>query len=246
MFVRLLTLFMPLTFAACQIINIDISHVETDRGYLNSASDDLGQLYLFNLDGSFIEPLAIVPASKGTTRGKRWNRVRAKDLDGYEIGGEVDKAVRAHIRTEIARGSSLELQNMQKEAINESISVLARYIRANRDAQNLDEDWKLAEATAPDSTWRYAIVHTTVNADRAIARHQGATEVGGGFNIPFGWAGSAEVQLNGFAEDEFEGDQIPALVRFYVFKAKYNAENNYDFEVRGKDEKDAFIDLLKD
>lgn len=241
-------LLFPFLFAlgACQVINIDLSHVQTDQGYLNSAGDDLGQLYLFDLESDLIEPLFPIPAAKGTVRGKRWTSRRAKDLAGYKIGGDVEKAVKVHIDTEIARGSSLELRNLQQETINESITVLANYIDANRDSQNLDTIWKLREAADPDSSLRLAIIHTTVNADSASAQHDGATKVAGGFKIPFGWGANAEVQLTGLSAEDYQGDQIPALVRYYVFKVGYNAQNNYDFEVRGKAEKDRFVALLRD
>ncbi len=240
-----LLLFPLLLLTACKFVTVNISHVETTKGYLNSGIEDLGQLYLFDMETDFFTKLEVIPIPQ-KTYGKQFRTQYASDISGFKINGNLEKAVEANIRAEVAANSSIEISNAQRVSGVETITALSSFINGQKEKRNLGTRWKLDAASEEKSALRLAMVYATVNADQATARHANAVSTGGGFKVPFGWGGEADVKVEGLSQEQFSGDQVPVFVEYYVFKVFKNKSGNYDFDLRGAAEEDRLIGFLRD
>ena len=72
--IRIVALVLVLgAIAGCRPVTIGMSHASTDKGYLNSALRDLGQLYLLDTSNGALTELAVLDLSN-RVRGRTFER----------------------------------------------------------------------------------------------------------------------------------------------------------------------------
>ncbi len=233
-----------IAMAGCRPVTIGMSHASTDKGYLNSALRDLGQLYLLDTTNGNLTELAVLELSN-RVRGKTFERQVARDVRGVDIDAEVKVAVRARVETEIARNSYIELDNAFDVSYSETFSDLSAEINRREAAgEEVSFSWFLDEASQPASNLRYLLVYSTIRADAARVGYSDITAVGGGLTIPLRGAGDVDVSVTGLSEEAFKGKAVPVLVDYHVIQA-FKRDGFYKFRIDRSFDKDALSDVLK-
>lgn len=219
-----------LVVSGCRSLSLDVSHADTDKGYLNTGLRDLGKFYVFDAEDGNLTELATIELSS-RARGSTFERHTARGVTGVKIGGEANVTVKARVAAEVARSSYIELDNAFDESYKNTFSDLANEInRREAEGDDLGFGWFLDEASTPGSTTRYLLVFSTVRADQARVGYADTYAANGLIDVPLGKGGSVAVSLTGLSEEEFKGKAVPVLVDYHVIQA-FKRDGNYQFRV---------------
>lgn len=221
-----------LVISACQTVTVDVSHVKTDKGFLNSSLGNLGDLYLFDTSTLKVDKLANVNLTKIKT-GFSFNNIKAVDLQGVDIRGNLDATIKAQVELEIANKSFIELEKGKSIEYEETFNALSK--RINREisrGRNLGFSWFLDEATEPNSSLRYLLVYGAVLSEKAKIGFDSSLVTGGKIEIPTGRFGSLTIKVSGSSVEEFEGEAIPVFLKIFAIQAfKDKNTGNYKFRI---------------
>jgi len=239
-------LFTVILMSACQVVNVDVSHVKTDKGFLNSGLADLGDLYVLDKNTLRMDKLTNIELTK-IRNGFPFTRIRAVDLQGVEIRGEIKPTVKSKVELEISNKSFIELDNGDSVEYKETFTALSN--RINQEISNgreLGFSWFLDEASQPGSSLRYLLVYGTVRADKARIGFDRSLVAGGEIEIPTGTFGTLTVKVSGSSIEEFEGNKVPIFLKFFVIEAfKDKDTGNYSFRIDRNFQTQDLIKALK-
>ncbi|PLX37984.1 MAG: hypothetical protein C0606_06980 [Hyphomicrobiales bacterium] len=212
---------------------VDISHLKTDEGYINSSRYVEGQIIVWNKETGFSEVLSGLQLPV-TVDGFSRTSVVANNLSGVSLSADINKPVPVGLKTELEGDLAIKLENnVRGRSINEAFTKFGREInrRISAGDEDIRQTWFLDEAAEPGSPWRYIIVRKTLRADKgSIVGNRNAVANGKVTLSSFDLAG-AGVTLKGYDKVEFEGENVPALANYYVLKVFRNASGNYDFRL---------------
>lgn len=219
----LVLLFIAIALVGCKSVtlgsvSVDVSFANTDKGYVNSAADALGTLYLYDKKSGTLRELAVIDLTdKGA--GDTYDKQEARDIDGIEISGELDAAVKAVAKTKIQSNAYIVLENAYVEKYQNTFTDLAREIRNKMsEEEDLRFAWFLDEAASPDSRYRHVLVYSAMKADKIDIGYDNNVVVNGKIKIPTSRSGSAEVAVTGASFEKYEGKAVPVLLKYHVIR----------------------------
>ncbi|MFK7838376.1 MAG: hypothetical protein AB8B60_19375 [Sulfitobacter sp.] len=216
--------------SGCRSLSLDISHADTDKGYLNSGLRDLGKFYVFDTAKGNLTELATIDL-RSRDKGAVFEKQVARGVTGVKVGGQADVKVKAKVAAEVARSSYIELDNAFGESYKNTFSDLSQEInRRESEGEDLGFSWFLDEAVEAGSTTRYLLVFSTIRADVARVGYANSYAADGVIDVPLSKGGSIAVSLTGLSEEQFKGKAVPVLVNYHVIQA-FKKDGNYKFRI---------------
>jgi len=251
---------MALTLSSClstpslpktEHVNIDISHAKTTEGYINSSSENIGILYLYNTQTNRLSELAQIDL-KSKKEVSQFSHRRAKKLSGIGISGAIDQTITLSLAGKIQNEFYIDLRDYRRTKYANTFNDLAQNIR-QRIAQGEDirESWSLKEAAMPNSPLRHVLAYSTIYAKRAKFSHINNRELNSSLTIEDvnGTPISLSYQDITNAFEEFNGTASPVLLRYHVIKTRIQSneqgEKTYHFKVDQEYDQSRFIEALR-
>jgi|GEM_PF-3278723 len=226
-------------------VNVDISHIYTDAGYLNSASSDLGHLYLWDRASGTLTLVDVLDFAPGnmTTNDTGTSR-KLKNTSGASVAASTDgiKNLEAAIEAEVDNRLSVEVEDYTVRSARSTITEMSSRIRSN--PEDTADRWFLEKAFADSNRFRYVLAYKALNSQRASLEIDNTAKTEAKLKLN-SVGGGITANLKGGALDEFKGTGVPSFLVYYVFRPTYNENNNYDFDVVTTQYRQDLIDALR-
>lgn len=240
------------TLTKTHTVNIDISHAKTTEGHINSSSENIGILYLYNTQSNKLSELAHIDL-KSKKDVSHFSSRRAKKLSGIGIEGNIDKGVSLSIAGKIQNEFYIDLRDYVRTKYSNTFSDLAQNIRDRiASGEDIHESWSLKDATKPDSPLRHVLAYSTIMAKSAKFTHKDNKELKSALKLQDNNGSTLVISYqdidNSF--EEFNGTSSPVLLRYHVIKTllKTNDKNEqtYHFKTDQEYNQTKFIEALRD
>lgn len=216
--------------SACQSVSVNISHINTDKGFLNSRLLQIGDLYLLDIEDNTLTKIANVKLTSKLS-DDTFNVVNATNIQGVTINGNLDAGIEATVKAEISSRAFVRLQNARRVAHHRVYNDLSEKIEKEiQSGNNVGNRWELSEASQKNSNLRLVLISEVLTADTTVVGYDSATEANGVLKIPFGRRGSVNVRIIGASSEEFTGSAVPVFLNFRIMKVFINEAGNYDFK----------------
>lgn len=225
---RYLLPFLPLLLAACSpTFGVNVSHVKTNAGFVNSSLAPVGQLYrLETTPGKErVSHVGHIPLANPTV-GPRFEHVKFGNMVGAGLTGKLSSDDIAAIKANIELKGYVELSSAQLVQYDGTYTALSSKINRNRNEEAetpVDDDWvqleeALAEAAVEGSSVRLLMIYGVYNANEAKFGYDNSAVVGGEFKISEPFRGTLEAKITGTSEEAFRGTDVPVLVNYRVIR----------------------------
>jgi hypothetical protein len=223
-----------LSLAGCneKVVSVDVSHVYTDLGYLNSSSANLGYLYLWDQQNGTLTQVDIIDFSPSnmfetgpTGASRRTSSTRGASVSAGVSGlGDIAPSIEA----EVDRRMSIEVNNYVVRSTRATIDEMASRIRAA--PEDIAARWFLRKAVSENNRYLYVLTYKSLSSDSAQLEIDRSASVSATVPIE-SVSGGVEAKLEGSGLDRFEGRSVPAFLGYYVMRPFINTAGNYDFDV---------------
>jgi|GEM_PF-1865457 len=232
-------------------VNIDISHAKTTEGHINSSSENIGVLYLYNTQSNRLSELAHIDL-KSKKDVSHFSSKRAKKLSGIGIAGNIDKGVSLAILGKIQNEFYIDLKEYLRTKYSNTFSDLAQNIR-DRVAlgEDIHESWSLKDAAKPHSPLRHVLAYSTIMAKSAKFMHKDNKELTSALKLQDDNGSTVSISYHDIQNsfEEFNGTSSPVLLRYHVIKTSLQVneegEATYHFKTDQEYNQTKFIQALR-
>ncbi|MBO6674115.1 MAG: hypothetical protein JJ908_05835 [Rhizobiales bacterium] len=232
---RFVVVFLCLTMLGCQSASINLSHVKTDRGFLNTGLLGVGDLYLLDTRDDSLSILANLGPEfqRFVVNDNSFDRIRASSIRGITVEGSLSAAVQAQVELEVAGQAFIELNNGRRETITDTHDALSSAIN-RREARGVDlgTRWFLDAAAEENSPFRLVLVAGAITADSTLVGYRNALSSGATISVPVPGrrGGSVNVEIVGASTEDWQGQNLPVLLDIRIYTVFLNDQRNYDYQ----------------
>src|SRR5262245_12215517 len=192
-----------LALAACTppaVVTVNVSHVGTDKGYLNSRLARIGDLFLWDMKSKTISELDNVEL---TTKKNDdvFTKVDATYASGIDFIAGVQAQFKVQVESKIRAQSRFTLANARVTSFQHTFDDLSAFInnKISDGTTTAGQIWNLDEAVAPNSPLRYLLIYRVVLADKTQLQYKNDVVVGGEVSVPvplpFGASANVKVDI---------------------------------------------------
>lgn len=227
---RILLLGIMILVGGCQTVGINVSHVNTDKGFLNSRLLDIGHLFLLDTKDDSLTEIAKINL-KSIRSSNTFPVANASNVRGVTLNGDVSAIVEAAVKVEVASKAFIKIMNGTRVEYHRVYNDLSKKIEEEITSGNdVGTRWELREAAKPDSSLRLVLVSGAITADKSEVGYDKSLAANGSLKIPTGRRGSVNVKIVGASTEVFEGKAVPVFLQLRVIKVFYNEKGNFDFK----------------
>ena len=150
-----------LVLAACTppaVVTVNVSHVGTDKGYLNSRLASIGDLFLWDMKSKNISELDHVELTTKKSDDV-FTKVDAGYTSGIDFVAGVQLQFKAQIESKVKAQSRLTLANARVTSFQHTFDDLSAFInnKISDGTTTAGQIWNLDEAVVPNSPLRYLL-----------------------------------------------------------------------------------------